>query len=317
MYRKDSELHINVRREGGFSLSRFWKYFIHPLKENTNFLSNDKEQLPHKTAQPSKRTVFPQFYVPSELPLFNSLKLAISSLPNFLPAWQILSHSRTFSLKCSYWPRLSVLPSPITFLWVTVITVKQPFYAALWHQLIKTMWHRNNEKQEFTITFTTELLVTEKHDMFPIRSSNSTCNAPFQATCVNEPSVQSQSPVTSSLLWLITSQTAITTPHNLCCGSQSSHMNLHVTNSTILLPTILWHTWLNSHPLKRHLKIQNLQSNPRLSSTGSKYISLHQSPKVESFQVQYSSRKHVKYWFTYKEIISAMMGSIMHTSQKL
>ena len=64
-------------------------------------------------------------------------------------------------VKCSYWPRLSVLPSPITFLWVTVITVKQPFYTVLWHQLIKTMWCRNNEKQEFTITFTTELFVTE------------------------------------------------------------------------------------------------------------------------------------------------------------
>ena len=26
------------------------KYFIHLLKENANFLSNDKEQLPHETA---------------------------------------------------------------------------------------------------------------------------------------------------------------------------------------------------------------------------------------------------------------------------
>jgi len=50
MYQKDSELHVNMRREDGFSLSRSWKYFIHPLKENTNFLFNDKEQLPHKTA---------------------------------------------------------------------------------------------------------------------------------------------------------------------------------------------------------------------------------------------------------------------------
>jgi hypothetical protein len=50
MYWKDRELHINMRREDGSSLSRSQKYFIHLLKENTNFLSNDKEQLPHKTA---------------------------------------------------------------------------------------------------------------------------------------------------------------------------------------------------------------------------------------------------------------------------
>jgi len=49
MYRKDSGLHINMRREDGVSLSRSCKYFIHPLKENTNFLS-DKEQLPCETA---------------------------------------------------------------------------------------------------------------------------------------------------------------------------------------------------------------------------------------------------------------------------
>jgi hypothetical protein len=41
---------MNIRKEYGFSLSRSWKYFIHPLKENTNFLSNDKEQPSHKIA---------------------------------------------------------------------------------------------------------------------------------------------------------------------------------------------------------------------------------------------------------------------------
>jgi hypothetical protein len=50
MYWKDSELCINMSREDGFSLSRTWKYFVHPLKENTNFLSNDKKELPHQTA---------------------------------------------------------------------------------------------------------------------------------------------------------------------------------------------------------------------------------------------------------------------------
>ena len=37
MYRKDSELHINIRREDGFSLSRSCKYFIHLWRKTPIF----------------------------------------------------------------------------------------------------------------------------------------------------------------------------------------------------------------------------------------------------------------------------------------